>query len=122
MKCDVCNSSYVAYIGEKDGWKFRKCALCGYTWVFPRPSPEDFKAAYDSGFFYENYSAGKEIYEKREIQYELDVDYLKNFFVEGSVMDYGCGNGQFISHFPDRWNAYGHDPYSGKNIVNPKDK
>ena len=62
------------------------------------------------GLYEEEYFGDKELQKKREKMYLQEFARLKKYFninKGGNVLDIGCGTGDFLSLFGERWNKYG---------------
>lgn len=64
---------------------------------------------YDRKYFYKTYKEKNSMYKKRKIQYEIDKKYLLKNFKDNSnkkILDYGCGNGEFLKKFKSKKFGY----------------
>ena len=64
---------------------------------------------YDRKYFYKSYKENNEMYKKRKRQYEIDKKYLLQNFKDSSnkkILDYGCGNGEFLKNFKSKKFGY----------------
>lgn len=87
--------------------KYYKCEDCNLYFqellLKPAKVINDFLSElYDKKYFHDNYNFNNQHLKKREIQYNLDLMHILNFFEdkkEKSILDYGCGNGNFLKKF-----------------------
>jgi len=108
--CWVCGAAQMVPWGEKNGHMLLRCNNCNYIGVYPTPSKAELDKAYSKDFFDTNYNFKKEteIYNQRAKQYVNDRDLLKKFIKFGMILDYGCGNGEFLSGTD--YCVYGYEP------------
>ena len=63
---------------------------------------------YDAQYFEQYYTRGDP---RRERMYEQEYSRILQYFPHGGrVLDVGCGVGNFLEHFDDRWEKYGVEP------------
>lgn len=112
MKCKICNSlikpkNSFLYIHQKI--KYYRCKKCNFIFQYPLTTLEKLKKLYDKRYFTENYSKNNKSFKLRKIQYNLDKKILLEFYKDSSkkkILDYGCGNGQFLSIFKSKKYGY----------------
>jgi SAM-dependent methyltransferase len=93
MKCYLCkNTKTVKYnlLKTKNTWHCNNCDLL-------------FVSGNDS-ISYKSFFKDKRVHEQtlnnlRKEQYKIDYLHFSRFLKKGSVLDVGCSNGEFISHF-----------------------
>jgi len=106
MKCLFCDSknssdSYLpSTFFNKKQFNYRKCTDCGLIYINPIPSEEDLQLMYPP-----SYQDGtlatilKNPYKKLlglRFSYGYQFDLLKKANFKGSMLDFGCGNSNFI--------------------------
>ena len=109
-QCPICGSSDIAQ-HHKD---FRentiyKCSQCKVQFLNPVYSDEyldDYYTAYYSGEGDDN-----DVIERQENTNEVKLKFIqKCFSAPGKLLDFGCGNGNFLSYAKDRgWEVTGYD-------------
>lgn len=111
--CSICKGTNTQPHAEKAGISFAKCVDCGYVVADPLPSPAELDELYGRAHFESSYhpesAANQELFEKRKDQYLLDRDLFLEFRDSGRLLDFGCGNGLFLSVFPDTFEKYGYE-------------
>lgn len=99
-KCNLCGSSEIKFLFEKNFYKIGKCKVCGLIFVLDEIREEDLKKAYSKGYFtgendmvYRDYEADKEgkIAEFAESLKEIEKRQDK-----GKILDVGCAFGFFL--------------------------
>jgi SAM-dependent methyltransferase len=59
---------------------------------------------YDRNYFEENYASDM----RRALMYLQEKERIEELVKGGTILDVGCGTGNFLSNFwPDRWNCWG---------------
>ena len=113
MPCQVCHSSDVQPHASKNDIRFVKCHDCGYVVADPMPSQSELDELYALEHFQSSYhpeeSENTELFEQRQVQYVQDREMLLEFLDSGRLLDFGCGNGHFLSGFPDSFEKYGYE-------------
>jgi len=64
----------------------------------------DFSHLYTDSYFEDRFS-GKD--ENREKSYAQEIDKIKRYLPGGTVLDVGCGMGNFLIAMGDKWDKYG---------------
>jgi len=125
--CIVCGSDGAVKMfsknsGRGESFILVKCRECGLQFLHPRPSEEEIKQYYGSGYFtqrtergYDNYFSSRIRDEIRRV-IELNMGDLGFFKFERSVkgvkkcLDIGCAAGYFVEYMKDRgWISRGID-------------
>jgi 2-polyprenyl-3-methyl-5-hydroxy-6-metoxy-1,4-benzoquinol methylase len=112
--CKICKSKQIKFIYKYSKQNYYKCNLCGLVFQNPFPTISFLKKYYNKEYFNKGYSiiskqSRKELY-LREIQYKLDKKILTKYFKDSpnkNILDYGCGNGNFLAKFKSK--KYGYD-------------
>jgi len=129
VKCSLCNSSRYKqkYYIEKNGASFNvvRCVDCGMIYLNPRPSSKKIDDMYDEDYFHGkgfdkgvDYLEGlkyRKVWEPWHNSRLMTIErYVKNLLVEkkgekrGSILDVGCGLGEFLIVARDAgWDAKG---------------
>jgi 2-polyprenyl-3-methyl-5-hydroxy-6-metoxy-1,4-benzoquinol methylase len=100
--CTSQNSTQVAC--RQDGLPLLHCPNCDLAYIDPRPSPEQLRNYYDSGYFQgqKDFFAGSDYCEMRDraITDKAITGYgeiISNFDLAGkSILDIGCGSGALL--------------------------
>ncbi len=108
-KCPLCGSKNVKFsytsIKDKIDYSFCKnCTLYFQTKIYSL-SNKDISKFYTKNYFYKGYTHGSKGFLHRSQQYVLDRKYIKKFYKDNkknSILDYGCGNGEFIKLFKSK--------------------
>lgn len=114
MKCflKVKNCSYpvlsanIIHSYKFKSINYRQCNICGLQFQYPIKKVE-IKKIYDQNY-YNNYYTNKvknNLYNERKLQYNLDKKIFLKYFVDKknkSILDYGCGNGEFLIKFKSK--------------------
>lgn len=111
--CPMCSSADgVGYL-EARGYRIAQCRSCGFWYVNPQPTPEElsrFYAAYDDG----------EQWRKLEEHFNKGIrGAILRRKQSGSVLDIGCGSGNFLRCMKEKgFSVFGVEPSgSGSNYA-----
>lgn len=112
--CKICKSKQIKFIYKYGKKSYYKCNLCSLVFQNPLPTISFLKKYYNKEYFNKGYNIiskqnRKELY-LREIQYTLDKKILTKYFKDSpnkNILDYGCGNGNFLAKFKSK--KYGYD-------------
>lgn len=104
-------------LAAKDDVNVIACASCGFTHVVPLPSAEWLKNFYETEFYQEEKTdyLSMDIDETswRALEFGARFDFIERFIPQGirSVLDIGCGPGDFLKTAQQRgWKAHGVEP------------
>lgn len=119
MKCPNCKKTKVNFflkaknihgstLLNKDEFSLFKCQLCGFIFPEINISPEYYQKYYQENYY--NRKPGligllQKIYlvfARMSLQKSL-----ASLVNKGKILDYGCGNGDFLAHLPDNIEKYG---------------
>ena len=131
-KCKICNKDNIKYAytyGEgKNKYRYFECKNCYLTFneIVEKPHFQlnnYLKSIYTRKYFINNYSdkINSSLYIKRKLQYKLDKKIILKYFKDTStksILDYGCGNGEFINLFMSKKYGFEFSKYTDlkKNI------
>jgi SAM-dependent methyltransferase len=98
---------------RENTWFLSKCNSCNLYFLTPEPTEEQLKLAYDASYYGEGTK-------KFGVSVEKFIDYYRNrkakyvasrIPVNSKVLDYGCGNGQFLQYLSKlgKYKLYGHE-------------
>ena len=111
MICKICNNKsskkfIKLYIHQNI--KYFRCDICDFVFQHPLLSQNKLNIFYDKKYFDNNYKKSKD-YDLRKIQYKKDKEIILEFFKDKKnkkVLDFGCGNGEFLSLFKSKKFGY----------------
>lgn len=112
MKCFLngdkfCSNKIYLYTFEKK--KYYKCKICDLVYQEKYPTSKELEKFYNKNYFKENYTKNTKLFHLRKKQYLLDKNILLKHFDDKArkkVLDFGCGNGEFISLFKSQKFGY----------------
>jgi SAM-dependent methyltransferase len=117
MHCKICSSiekkKNLKYIYSFLKKKYYQCLNCGFVFQNPLPSERFLKNIYSKEYFKENYKKKNSKFDQRQIQYKFDKKYLSNYFNDSKkrkILDFGCGNGNFLKLFKAQKFGYEFNP------------
>lgn len=105
VNCDLCGTNdYKVRYRKPDEWLWLnlyeypvvKCVACGLVYVNPRPTFEEMRRFYPSG-----YHDGRDNPLHR-LRYERQFEYVASFTGD-KVLDIGCARGDWLSYLLERW-------------------
>jgi SAM-dependent methyltransferase len=129
MNCNVCNGLLVDFINAPIDYEYRKrlsnqnsikiCKSCKSIQQFPIPSRNELDSLYDIS--YQNYKNENIILRNIWLIWQklLFFKFTSNYSKELTILDYGCGDGQFLNllHNSGYKNLYGYDVYTSKEDI-----
>ena len=108
-KCIICEiKEFVAAFPfntyfNKRNFYYKRCLNCSFVKIDPYPNKNDLKNLYNNKSYHEKFYSNTESKE-----YKLSAKYLKNFVKKKiKLLDFGCGNGQFIKEVQNKYKCYG---------------
>ncbi|MBK9477311.1 MAG: class I SAM-dependent methyltransferase [Bacteroidetes bacterium] len=123
--CPVCNSNgFENYLNCKDhtvshsSFSILTCKTCTFKFTNPRPDSNEIVKYYESIDYisHSNTSTGlfNKIYQAiRNYTISQKYSMVSNYVSRGTLLDIGCGTGEFLNHFSKRgWNVCGVEPSS----------
>ncbi len=104
--CIICKKKTYRKWAKKDGFVARQCQNCKMISINPRPTEDELPS------FYQGYNKKRKsnqvLTKQRKQVYKIDRDWILKFVNKGKVLDVGCSEGQFLSHFDKKkWDRYG---------------
>ena len=111
--CKICKSKKIKFLYKYENQNYHKCDSCDLVFQNPLPNISFLKKYYNKEYFDNNYSKkskqSKKLVNSRNIQYGLDKKILMRHFKDDknkNILDYGCGNGNFLAKFKSKKYGY----------------
>ena len=130
--CSICNgSSFEPFLSTKDYYfsqeKFQilRCTSCGLRITSPQPSESEIGKYYNSENYISHNSEAKGLINRiysavQKLNFKLKFKALNKHVPRGTWMDYGAGNGAFLSYLKDqKIDAIGYEPSSDARKTAP---
>jgi 2-polyprenyl-3-methyl-5-hydroxy-6-metoxy-1,4-benzoquinol methylase len=124
--CPICSSaSFTKFLSAKDhtttGEQFEivKCSQCSFTLTNPRPDINSIGKYYQSEKYISHTGGSKSLFDKvyvfaRTITLSWKLKLINKHKSTGSILDYGCGTGEFLHHLKNHgWAINGVEPSDG---------
>jgi SAM-dependent methyltransferase len=121
--CPICNSSsFTPFLSAKDhtttGEQFEivKCTKCSFTLTSPRPDISSMGKYYQSEKYISHTGGNKSLFDKvyvlaRAITLGWKLKLINKYKPTSSILDYGCGTGEFLHHLKSSgWAITGVEP------------
>jgi len=112
---------------SKESFALVNCKKCQLLFTNPRPAPENINKYYESEDYISHTDKGNNL---TNLLYKLvrtrtlknKVKLINQYHNEGSLLDFGCGTGDFLKKAKDnRWEVTGIEPdIKAKNIASKK--
>ena len=117
VNCNICDSSERRLLFKKDGFHIVRCKRCGLVYVNPRIANDNLTEQYTQEYYSGEYYTAKSFMDKRpqNVIKKLYTDILDELSRQmggkvGSVLDLGCGVGNFLDAARERkWTIAGID-------------
>jgi SAM-dependent methyltransferase len=99
------------------------CVACGFKFTNPRPSDSELGRYYKSEEYISHSNTSKGLMAKlyhfvRAYTLGKKVDLLSKYVSRGTILDYGCGTGMFLSTCQKAgWKVYGMEPDDGARKI-----
>jgi 2-polyprenyl-3-methyl-5-hydroxy-6-metoxy-1,4-benzoquinol methylase len=111
-ECIACRSREFNNFSSSEAFPAVKCINCGLIWMKPFFNKKGLDKYY-SEYLRKRRFNSKEKMRQREIQYELDVEFIQNYISKGRMLDVGCSGGFFLSYFNSSFEKHGIEIDSG---------
>lgn len=122
-KCLICGSNkFEPFLACKDHtvsndtFNIVSCIECGFKFTNPRPNDNILGNYYKAAEYVSHTNTKKGIINKlyhlvRRHTLKKKTELLSSYVSRGTVLDYGCGTGMFLSVCKDKgWNSFGLEP------------
>jgi SAM-dependent methyltransferase len=126
ISCPVCGAtqsepfiSCKDYTVSQESFNIVSCIGCSFKFTNPRPEDGDLGRYYKSEDYISHSDTNKGLVSKlyqvvRNYTISQKVRLISRHVSRGTVLDYGCGTGNFLKACKDAgWKAYGMEPDSG---------
>lgn len=108
-KCIICNKKgfvlafpFNTYFNKRK-FCYKKCLNCNFIKIDPYPSKNDLKKLYNNKSYHEKFYSNS-----NSNEYNSSAKYIKDLFKKKiKLLDFGCGNGQFIKKVQNKYKCYG---------------
>jgi 2-polyprenyl-3-methyl-5-hydroxy-6-metoxy-1,4-benzoquinol methylase len=133
-KCPLCKSAHflnhreiVDYPVSKEAFILCKCTNCQLLFTNPRPKEEEIGPYYNFPAYFSHEDKAKSltqwIYQQvRNYNISKKVNFIRSLKKKGTLLDYGCGTGEFLVKAKNRgWKVKGIEPsIKAKELANLK--
>ena len=134
QQCPLCGSKQFEFFKEipdhflsKENFTLVKCADCGFVFIQNRPDKNSIDAYYESSEYISHTDSDKDLVAKiyqfvRRWNVAKKYRMIKRYVPHGSILDIGCGTGDFLNFFREKeWKVAGVEPSnSARAIANKK--
>jgi 2-polyprenyl-3-methyl-5-hydroxy-6-metoxy-1,4-benzoquinol methylase len=105
--CRICGAqTKPLFVVQK--WPLNECKQCHFKQVEKQPSKDDLTKIYSNKYFVSSKYSENNFSQQKELERRLKL--LNRYVPEGStVIDIGCGIGDFLSYAQSKYNLWGHD-------------
>lgn len=110
-ECPVCSSHLIRLFALIRQFRYSRCTACGLVFANPVPPDEVLNAFYNSAY-YANYRYLEQNMQQRDRYYTMsaytDIRDLARWLTSikpESVLDFGCGTGNFLALLRDEFNV-----------------
>lgn len=103
--CIICGCKEYKLWASYGSYKAVRCAKCGFVWMNPALTEDGLKKYYQDyiGMRFKDEVKTKQ----RQVQYQIDKNFLEAYITHGKVLDVGCSGGFFLSALCDDFEKYG---------------
>lgn len=114
VNCPICGGANKAVVfGVRDGlvsgqtFDLQDCTGCGFRFTDPRPAQDDIDLYYRSDQYSSHAGQGRSVWDHayrnvRRLAMHMKRRTISRFHRSGSLLDLGCGTGEFLSHMANR--------------------
>ena len=121
--CPICNGNLfknhinsIDYSVTKEEFNIVRCNSCDFHFTNPRPDNNELGRYYISDHYISHNNTNKTLFEKayqtvRKITIKGKFKLIKQYTNKGSILDIGCGTGEFLNIFKKNgWTTKGIEP------------
>lgn len=103
--CIICGGKENKLWASYGSYKAVQCDKCGFVWINPNLTEEGLGKYYQDyiGMRFKDEAKTKQ----RQIQYQIDKNFLETYISSGKVLDVGCSGGFFLNTLSDKFEKYG---------------
>lgn len=103
--CIICTSKKCHLWAEFGSYRAVQCDNCGFIWINPFLNNAGLEKYYQDyiGMRFKD----EEKTRQRQIQYQIDRDFLETYVKQGKVLDVGCSGGFFLNILSDKFDKHG---------------
>lgn len=134
QQCPLCQAKRFEFFKEvpdyflsKENFQLVKCVHCGLVFIQNRPDKSSIGAYYESEEYISHTDSHKNLFALvyqivRRWNVAKKYRMIKRYISQGSILDIGCGTGDFLNYFfRKKWNVAGIEPSnSAREIANKK--
>ena len=114
VKCSICGSAQSKTLFHKEGFRFVRCANCGFVYVNPRLSDRELKRFYESSDMYWSAQDSAQVRGLLKKKFDDELARIERHIPKGRVLDVGCAAGVFLYHARARgWQVAGAEHSKG---------
>lgn len=107
-KCLCCDNTNLLPYANYNKFKLLKCSSCQTAYTIPRNSVQD--ELYNTEYYTPQLLERLSEWMKTKVIFRNRINKIEKYIRKGMVLDFGCGNGSFLSSFDDRrWQRFGYD-------------
>lgn len=103
--CPVCGDTNHSHWASHEYFSASECSSCGFVFINPSLNQEGLNTYY-SDYIGDRFEKEKKM-QQRELQYEIDANFLERFIDSGDLLDVGCNGGFFLNILSNSFNKTG---------------
>ena len=103
--CPVCGSEQKKQWARHEFFTADECQKCGFVFMNPSLDEEGLNYYY-SNYIGDRFKNTKKM-DERQIQYQIDAEFIERIIDGGSFLDVGCNGGFFLDALSTNFNKFG---------------